>query len=147
MEATGDWVGAKAAILFEDRLLTTLRDDLPTIPFPNHWDFVGGGREPGETPEGTLIREGREEIGLDLAAADWVWAQPFPSMTDPAKAGWFFVLRLPAKAARRIAMADEGAGWMLIEPASFLRLPRAVPSLQHRLRVWMGLLHSGPGAP
>lgn len=31
------------------------------------WDFVGGGAEPGESPEETAIREAREEIGLTVA--------------------------------------------------------------------------------
>lgn len=30
------------------------------------WDFVGGGAEPGESPEETAIREAREEIGLTV---------------------------------------------------------------------------------
>ena len=31
------------------------------------WDFVGGGAEPGESPEETAIREAKEEIGLTVA--------------------------------------------------------------------------------
>lgn len=30
------------------------------------WDFVGGGAEPGESPEETAIREAKEEIGLTV---------------------------------------------------------------------------------
>lgn len=58
-----------AALLFDrdGRLLIYLRDDKPTIPFPNHWDFFGGHVEPGETPQEALVREVREELGLTLA--------------------------------------------------------------------------------
>jgi 8-oxo-dGTP diphosphatase len=139
-EAMDDWVGVKGALLLGDRLLTTLRDDYDWIPYPGHWDFVGGGREGSETPRETLIRETREEVALDLSQAEWLWESPFPSFIDPRRGSWFFVLRLPAHAAQGIRMEDEGQGWLLVPPQRFLELPRAVPSLQDRLRVWLDRL-------
>ena len=47
------------------RLLVYLRDDKPDIPFPNHWDF-SAVMSKRETPEEALIREVKEEIGVDL---------------------------------------------------------------------------------
>ena len=47
-------------------MIIYLRDDKPGIPFPNHWDLIGGHVEEGETPEQALVREVKEEIGIDL---------------------------------------------------------------------------------
>ena len=55
-------------LLFDcnSRLLVYLRDDNPAIPFPNHWDLFGGHLEAGESPEQALVREVREEVGVEL---------------------------------------------------------------------------------
>ena len=45
------FIGAKLALFIGADLLTILRDDRPDIPFPGHWDFPGGGREGGESPQ------------------------------------------------------------------------------------------------
>lgn len=48
-------------------LLMLLRDNIPTIPFPDMWDLLGGQVEPGEKPEETVKRELMEEMDLELA--------------------------------------------------------------------------------
>jgi 8-oxo-dGTP diphosphatase len=48
------------------RLLIYLRDNKPEIPFPNHWDFFGGHVEAWETPEEAMVREVKEELGIEL---------------------------------------------------------------------------------
>lgn len=58
-----------AQIIFEndkEELLLYLRDGKPGIPFPYHWDLIGGHLEEGETPEEALVREVKEEINIDL---------------------------------------------------------------------------------
>lgn len=58
-----------AAIILENdkrELLLYLRDNKPGIPFPNHWDLIGGHLEDGETPGEALLREVKEELNIDL---------------------------------------------------------------------------------
>ena len=58
-----------AAIILENdkgQFLFALRDNKPGIPFPNHWDLIGGHVENGETPDQALVREFKEELDLDL---------------------------------------------------------------------------------
>jgi 8-oxo-dGTP diphosphatase len=58
-----------AAIILENErseILLYLRDNKEGIPFPNHWDLIGGHVEVGETPEEALVREVKEELNIDL---------------------------------------------------------------------------------
>jgi 8-oxo-dGTP diphosphatase len=48
------------------RILLTRRDG--SSDMAGLWEFPGGKREPGETPEEALIRELREEIGIEVTA-------------------------------------------------------------------------------
>jgi 8-oxo-dGTP diphosphatase len=58
-----------AAIILENdngEFLLALRDNKDWIPFPNHWDLIGGHVEEGETPEEGLVREIKEELGIEI---------------------------------------------------------------------------------
>jgi 8-oxo-dGTP diphosphatase len=48
------------------QVLLILRDNIPSIPFPNHWDLPGGHLMPGESPETCVRREMIEEMELEL---------------------------------------------------------------------------------
>lgn len=140
------FIGAKAAILIGDRLLVTLRDDRPDIPCPNMWDLPGGGREGDEAPEETMIRETREEVGLDLTGVPVLWRRRFPSAHVPGAFVWFHVLRLPARAEGDIRFGDEGQGWRLVTPAEYRRLPDAIPYLRDRFFLWFDGRETGLSA-
>jgi 8-oxo-dGTP diphosphatase len=74
-----------------NRLLIYLRDDKPEIPFPNHWDFFGGHVEEGETPEQALVREVREELGVDLPK--WEFFRSYDCLTGDAYPNTKYVYR------------------------------------------------------
>ena len=50
-----------------DQILLVKRD---TVPFKGYWALPGGRMEPGETVEQTVVREVKEETGLDVAIVD-----------------------------------------------------------------------------
>lgn len=54
-----------AAVVFGDNgVLIAQRG--PEDPFPFRWEFPGGKAEPGEHPESALVRECREELGVEI---------------------------------------------------------------------------------
>lgn len=128
--------GAKVALFVGEHLLITLRDDRPDIPYPNMWDFPGGGREGAETPFETMARETLEEVSLVVPRAAVIWEKRYPLSSTAREPSWFFVARLPAAAEGQIVLGDEGQEWRLVTPEVFLGLPNAIPNMQSRLRDW-----------
>lgn len=143
-----DFVGAKIVLLIGGRLLTLLRDDIPTIPYPGWWDMPGGGREGGESPEACVLRETREEFGLVLDEEVLAWRAVFDSPGTGGQAVWF-AARLPAHADRDIVFGDEGQEWRLMSPDAWLAHPRAIAHFKPRVRAGLaGLEAKGlRGAP
>lgn len=47
-------------------VLLLLRDNKPTIPCPNMWDIPGGHVESNESPKEAIVREVKEELGINL---------------------------------------------------------------------------------
>ena len=128
-----DFVGAKAALLYENKLLVFLRDNKTTIPFPNMWDFPGGGREGNETPLECLAREMMEEFGITLKPESVIWEKQHPSMHQPGLFGYFFVARITKEDIDTIAFGNEGQHWQLMGIEEFLAHKDAVPHLKNRL--------------
>jgi 8-oxo-dGTP diphosphatase len=129
--------GAKMAVLCEDHLLTYLRDDKTTIPWPGLWDLPGGGREGDETPEQCALRETHEEFGLTLDPGWIVWKRVYPGQGVNGLDTWFFVARVPAGTFERVVFGDEGQRWEIKTVSAFLDMDQAIPHLQQRLREFL----------
>lgn len=129
-----DFHGAKLAILAGDGIVTILRDDIPTIPWPGHWDLPGGGRENGETPEACVLRELEEELGLAWTEADLTWRTRSPS---EASIVWFFVAEKPGFDPAGIRFGNEGQCWRLAPLDWFMSKVRTLPGHRERLSLYL----------
>lgn len=130
--------GAKAAFFHlngaETRLLTYLRDDVPQLPWPGHWDLPGGGREGGESAEACLLRELHEEFSLALPASRLLHRAEYPAMSGGGLPGIFFAAEITAPEIAAIRFGREGQRWEMMRLADYLSHPRAIPALRARLR-------------
>ena len=135
MTIDAGFVGAKAALFCGDAILTCLRDTHPGLPWPGMWDLPGGGREGEESPEACLLRELREEFGLRLPASRLTWRVLLPAMLYPERTSYFFVGSVTADEVASIGFGDEGQGWALMPTDEYLTHPKAIPDLQHRVRL------------
>ena len=134
LEERFEFTGCKIALICEGQILTILRDDKETIPYPNMWDLPGGGREGNETPFECVAREVYEELSIQLSKADVIWFQIYPSMLDGNKKSVFLVGRLTQEQFESIIFGDEGQGYKLVSFEEFLTSDRVVPQLQERVR-------------
>lgn len=130
---------AAVALIVDEkgRYLVQLRDDKPTIFFPDHWGCFGGALEPGETHEQALIRELEEELAVDIKGRE---AAVFTRFTfDFGFAGGPVIDRVYYHVAIH---SDEVAGFRLGEgqhlqlfEGPFLLKGKVVP--YDRFAVWM----------
>ena len=132
-----DFTGCKIALICDGRILTILRDDKPTIPWPNLWELPGGGREGDESPFECVAREVYEELNIQLSKDDVIWSGIYPSMLDENKKSVFLVGKLTQEQFESIIFGDEGQSYKLVSFEEFLTSDRVVPQLQGRLRDYL----------
>ncbi|MDC0738034.1 NUDIX hydrolase [Cognatishimia sp. SS12] len=126
--------GAKVTVLVSRDLVTLLRDARADIPYPNHWDLPGGGREGDESPWGCAARECFEETHLRLTRRDVIWAR---SYVNGAHTNWFFVARISEARAGAMHLGSEGQALMRMSIDHYLTHPKAIPNFQRRLADWI----------
>ena len=132
-----DFTGCKIALFCGDRLLTILRDDKASIPWPNMWELPGGGREGDESPFECVAREVYEELGIYLTEDCLLWSKVYPSVLYEGRYSVFMVGQLRQEQFDNITFGDEGQGHQLMNVEEFLSSSQAVPQLQDRVRDYM----------
>ena len=132
-----DFTGCKIALFCGDKLLTILRDDKASIPWPNMWELPGGGREGDESPFECVVREVYEERGIHLTEDCLLWGKIYPSVIFEGKQSVFMVGQLRQEQFDNITFGDEGQAYKLMPIEEFLKSKQAVPQLQGRLRDYL----------
>ena len=132
-----EFSGCKIALLRDDKLLTILRDDKVSIPYPNMWELPGGGREGEETPFECVQREVFEELGLKLEEAAIDWAKEYQGMLDPGTTSIFMVGTISQEECASIVFGDEGQAYQMMNVSQFLSDEKVIPQLQDRLRDYL----------
>lgn len=135
--------GAKLALISDGHVLTLLRDDLETIPFPDMWDFPGGGREGNETPQDCVLRELFEEFGLRLDESDLFYRASRDGVLVGQPKIWFFGAVLDGLNLHQIKFGNEGQRWALMPIETYLSHPKAISHLQDGLDRFLACLEQG----
>ena len=127
-------VSAVALIDADGRVLLAQRPEGKSMT--GLWEFPGGKVEPGETPEAALIRELKEELGIDT------WQSCLAPLTFASHAYPEFHLLMPLFACRRwqgAATPREGQTLAWVRPAALrdYPMPPADLPLLPILRDWL----------
>ncbi|PIE07795.1 MAG: 8-oxo-dGTP diphosphatase MutT [Rhodobacterales bacterium] len=127
-------VSAVALIDTDGRVLLARRPEGKSMA--GLWEFPGGKVEPGETPEAALIRELREELGIDVSAAC------LAPLTFASHSYDDFHLLMPVFACRKwtgsvIPLEGQTLAWVRVDDLKRYPMPPADVPLIAMLRDWL----------
>ena len=89
-------------------MLLQLRDDIPTIPYPNTWCLPGGPIEGGESPADCLVREMQDEMGIRLENLT-----KFMELEYPDETAYFFLAQMDFEVSEIELKEGQAINWFL----------------------------------
>ncbi|HMA00315.1 MAG TPA: (deoxy)nucleoside triphosphate pyrophosphohydrolase [Steroidobacteraceae bacterium] len=116
-------VTAAALIDGDGRVLVQQRAQGPLVGL---WEFPGGKMEPGETPAAALIRELREELGIDVEAA---CLAPAAFASEPLGARHLLLLLHVCRKWRGIPQPLQASALRWVRPVELHALPMPAPDV------------------
>jgi 8-oxo-dGTP diphosphatase len=100
-------------------VLLQLRDNIPTIPYPNTWCLPGGHIEGDETPEQCLVREMREEMGIAIEGLTYFTERSYPSEVE-----YFFAAHMDLNVDEITLIEGQTIAWFAPDAIEHLAMTR-----------------------
>ncbi len=125
------------AIYRNGKFLLTFRDEKnPDHEFNHRWQLPGGGLEVGESPEQTILRELKEEIGVSAKIVELV--PKIYSEVRPGFHGIFICYVCSIEENATVTLNDEASrwGWYSTEEMKMLSIiPKTLTMAQDALKL------------
>jgi len=89
--------------------------------YPGYWGFFGGGLEEGETPEGAMIRETKEELSITVVEHRLALERDFVDAAGIQRHVWIFIAPFEVQQPLRLC-EGQGMGWFFQDDISHFAL-------------------------
>ena len=115
-------------IVIDGAYLMQLRSQKAGIFYPGHWGLFGGAVDDGEHADSALARELREELGIEVAGAEYFTEFSFDFGFCGRGHVWrrYYRVAMTAGAAAKMVLG-EGSEMRAFTASEILGLPRLVP--------------------
>ena len=144
MTSARRWIHVVAGVIVDLRGRVLLARRGEGSDLPGLWEFPGGKREPGETPEDALVRELREELGIEAEVGPVLIEVP---QEYPGKRLRLEVRRVPRWKGTPRGREGQALTWVAPEQLSRYSMPSADLPVSGALRQpdrYLGTPEPGP---